>query len=624
MIEAEGLTKHFGDVEALAGLDLAVPSGKVLAILGPNGAGKTTLIRTIATLTRPTAGHACGSPASTWPQHPKQVRRTHRPRRAVRRGRARVDRPREPPHGRAAVRARPRGRQEGRRRGARPDGPHRRRRPAGAHLLGRHAAPPRPRAPASSAHPACCCSTSRPPVSTRAAATSCGSRSRTWRRAAPTCCSPPSTSTRPTASPTPSRSSTTASSWRPAPATSSRRSSAATSSTCSVKDDADLERAAEALGAEATIDAEHSRVSLPVTSGADELVAAVQALGAADIALDDIALRRPDARRRVPHPHRSHHRAKSRPDVATTTRPKKSQSHDRASPRRRTHTAHRGRTTALTVGGRTTLQAAAHAAGVRHRGRAEHRVPADVPLRPRRRDRRQRRHLRRVPRPRIRRVGPPVHRRRVVGRGRRGRRVGALRPAAVAAHLRSRRARRSGHGRRRADGARRARHARRRLHHRLPHAHARSPDFVARARAARGVRARVRVRVRRCSGSSSGNAQAAQGLSILAVPFSFISSAFVPIATMPGPVQAFAKAQPLTFMVNSWRGLLLGDAVTRTFDHGLSYYVVGLVAVVARDRRSCSRRSRCARTARARSRENHSRPRRRSALERSRPMRMRR
>jgi ABC-2 type transport system permease protein len=76
-------------------------------------------------------------------------------------------------------------------------------------------------------------------------------------------------------------------------------------------------------------------------------------------------------------------------------------------------------------------------------------------------------------------------------------------------------------------------------------------------------------------GLVSGNAQAAQGLSILAVPFSFISSAFVPIATMPGPVQAFAKAQPLTFMVNSWRGLLLGDAVTRTFDHGLMYWVVG-------------------------------------------------
>jgi len=76
-------------------------------------------------------------------------------------------------------------------------------------------------------------------------------------------------------------------------------------------------------------------------------------------------------------------------------------------------------------------------------------------------------------------------------------------------------------------------------------------------------------------GLVSGSAQAAQGLSILAVPFSFISSAFVPIATMPGWIQWFAKAQPLTFWVNSWRGLLLGDAVTRTFDHSLSYYVVG-------------------------------------------------
>ena len=110
----------------------------------------------------------------------------------------------------------------------------------------------------------------------------------------------------------------------------------------------------------------------------------------------------------------------------------------------------------------------------------------------------------------------------------------------------------------------------RRLHHRLPHAH-----HGRRTSCSRSVCSWcTRWRSRSCSswlGLVSGNAQAAQGLSILAVPFSFISSAFVPIATMPGPVQAFAKAQPLTFMVNSWRGLLLGDAVTRTFDHDLSY-----------------------------------------------------
>lgn len=76
-------------------------------------------------------------------------------------------------------------------------------------------------------------------------------------------------------------------------------------------------------------------------------------------------------------------------------------------------------------------------------------------------------------------------------------------------------------------------------------------------------------------GLVSSNAQAAQGLGILGVPFSFISSAFVPIASMPAALQVVAEAQPLTFMVNSWRGLLLGDAVTATFDHSLSYYVVG-------------------------------------------------
>ena len=45
--------------------------------------------------------------------------------------------------------------------------------------------------------PACCCSTSRPPALTRAVGSSCGRPSGTWSRPAPTCCSPPSTSTRP-------------------------------------------------------------------------------------------------------------------------------------------------------------------------------------------------------------------------------------------------------------------------------------------------------------------------------------------------------------------------------------------------------------------------------------------
>ncbi len=58
MIEATGLVKRYKDVEALSGLDLTVPEGKVLALLGPNGAGKTTAVRILTTLLRPDAGSA--------------------------------------------------------------------------------------------------------------------------------------------------------------------------------------------------------------------------------------------------------------------------------------------------------------------------------------------------------------------------------------------------------------------------------------------------------------------------------------------------------------------------------------------------------------------------------------
>ncbi|WP_207007496.1 ATP-binding cassette domain-containing protein [Nocardioides aromaticivorans] len=58
MISATGLVKRYKDVEALAGLDLAVPEGKVLALLGPNGAGKTTAVRCLTTLLKPEAGSA--------------------------------------------------------------------------------------------------------------------------------------------------------------------------------------------------------------------------------------------------------------------------------------------------------------------------------------------------------------------------------------------------------------------------------------------------------------------------------------------------------------------------------------------------------------------------------------
>jgi len=57
-ITARGLTKQFGSVKALDGIDLDVPRGMIFAVLGPNGAGKTTLIRILATLIKADAGTA--------------------------------------------------------------------------------------------------------------------------------------------------------------------------------------------------------------------------------------------------------------------------------------------------------------------------------------------------------------------------------------------------------------------------------------------------------------------------------------------------------------------------------------------------------------------------------------
>jgi ABC-2 type transport system ATP-binding protein len=58
LAELRGIGHRFGDLEALAGLDLEVRSGEVLGLLGPNGSGKTTALRILCGLLAPTTGHA--------------------------------------------------------------------------------------------------------------------------------------------------------------------------------------------------------------------------------------------------------------------------------------------------------------------------------------------------------------------------------------------------------------------------------------------------------------------------------------------------------------------------------------------------------------------------------------
>ena len=73
-ILVQGLSKRYGDLHAVAGIDLAVEPGETFGILGPNGAGKTTTLEMIEGLTRPDAGtvEILGDPV--WPD-PRRVQR---------------------------------------------------------------------------------------------------------------------------------------------------------------------------------------------------------------------------------------------------------------------------------------------------------------------------------------------------------------------------------------------------------------------------------------------------------------------------------------------------------------------------------------------------------------------
>ena len=56
MIDIQGITKSFGSLQVLKGIDLHIDKGEVVSIVGPSGAGKTTLLQIIGTLDKPDAG----------------------------------------------------------------------------------------------------------------------------------------------------------------------------------------------------------------------------------------------------------------------------------------------------------------------------------------------------------------------------------------------------------------------------------------------------------------------------------------------------------------------------------------------------------------------------------------
>jgi ABC transporter DrrB family efflux protein len=89
-------------------------------------------------------------------------------------------------------------------------------------------------------------------------------------------------------------------------------------------------------------------------------------------------------------------------------------------------------------------------------------------------------------------------------------------------------------------------------------------------------------------GAIAGNAQAAQGIGFLVFPLTFVSSAYVPVETMPGWLQVFAQYQPITMMVDAVRALALGDRAPALLGHSAGWYVTvsllwaaGFVAVFA-------------------------------------------
>jgi ABC transporter DrrB family efflux protein len=82
-------------------------------------------------------------------------------------------------------------------------------------------------------------------------------------------------------------------------------------------------------------------------------------------------------------------------------------------------------------------------------------------------------------------------------------------------------------------------------------------------------------------GLAAGNPQTAQGMSMLAYPVIFISSAYVRVDTLPGWMQPIAEHQPVTAMCNAVRSLALGDPALAGLAHTTGYWVLVALAWTA-------------------------------------------
>lgn len=89
-------------------------------------------------------------------------------------------------------------------------------------------------------------------------------------------------------------------------------------------------------------------------------------------------------------------------------------------------------------------------------------------------------------------------------------------------------------------------------------------------------------------GLIAGTPQAAQGMALLVFPFTFVSSAYIPVSSMPGWLQAFAAHQPITYMVNAVRALSQGRPAELLIGHSAGFlagwslvWAAGFVVVFA-------------------------------------------